>query len=119
MKYVYEGIVVLHFIGLAMLVGGFIAQSRSTPRVVSRTMFDGAMTQLLTGLILVGMRESSLDLGEEGELDQTKIAVKLVVALVVAIIAVIGRRKPEGEQQPYWLAAGVLAIANILVAVLW
>ncbi len=102
MKYVYEAVVVLHFIGLAMLVGGFIAQSRSTPRLVSRTMFDGAMTQLLTGLILVGMRESSLDLGED-DLDRTKIAVKLGIALVVA------DHRPRRPPQARGRAAALLA----------
>ena len=47
----------------------------------------------------------------------TKISIKLGIALVVFIVAFLGRRKPEGEQQTYWAIAGGLAIVNVIVAV--
>jgi hypothetical protein len=116
-KYVYEAVVVLHFLGLASLVGGFLVQLSTRPRGINRAMLDGAMVQVVTGLLLVMIRESA-DIGED-PLNHTKIGVKLLVAFAVAILCLLGKRRPEGEQQVFWAAAGGLALANIVVAVFW
>jgi hypothetical protein len=116
MSYVYDAVVVLHFLGLASLVGGFLVQMRATERGINNAMFHGALTQLVTGIILVGMRESDL-LDEARELDMTKIGIKLVIALIVFVVALLGRRRPAGEQQVYWALAGGLAILNVIIAV--
>jgi hypothetical protein len=116
MNYVYDAIVVLHFLGLASLVGGFLVQMSTKPRGINNAMFHGALTQLVTGIILVGMRESDL-LESTRELDMTKISIKLAIALVVFVVAFLGRRKPAEEQQTYWAIAGGLAIVNVVIAV--
>lgn len=116
MSFVFNILVVLHFLGLASLIGGFLVQIKTTPREVNNAMFHGALTQLVTGLILVGMRESKI-LEDEDPLNMTKISIKLGIALVVFVITLLGRRKPEGEQQTYWAIAGGLAIVNVIVAV--
>ena len=86
------------------------------PRGITNAMFHGALTQLVTGVLMVGMREGKL-LEDEDELNMTKISIKLVIALVVYVVCWLGRRKPAGEQQPYWALAGGLAIVNVVVAV--
>ena len=78
---VYEAIVVLHFLGLASLLGGFLVQMSTKPRGINNAMLHGVLTQLVTG-ILVGIRESKI-LEDEDPLDKTKIVVKLGIALVV------------------------------------
>jgi cytochrome bd-type quinol oxidase subunit 2 len=117
-------LLVLHFLGLAALVGGFLVQmaapSRGELRVVNRSMRDGAITQVVTGLLLVGVRYPLHDQDASYALpDNAKITVKLLVAVAVLVIVLVGRRRPEGEQQPYWAAAGGLAIVNVVVAVFW
>ena len=116
MSYLYEAIVVLHFLGLASLIGGFLVQMSTKPRGINNAMFHGALTQLVTGLILVGMRESKI-LEDEDPLNMTKISIKLGIALIVFVVTLLGRRKPEGEQQTYLAVAGGLAIINVIVAV--
>lgn len=113
----YNVIVVLHFVGLAMLLGAFLVQLTSKEKTVTRWMFDGAMTQLLTGLIMVGMLESGA-LGEEekAEVNTTKIAIKLVIVIVVAVLAAVGRRK-QPPQSALWLIIGLLTLANVVIAV--
>jgi hypothetical protein len=115
MDFIYNLVVILHFIGLASLVGGFIVQMSSPTKGVNAAMFHGALTQLVTGVILVGMVESGT---VDGAVDTTKIAVKLVVVLVVTVLAFIGRKKTP-PQVALWGVIGALSIANIFISVLW
>lgn len=119
MEFVFHLIVVLHFVGLASLLGGFLVQISSPDKGVNRAMFDGALTQLVTGLILVGMMSSGI-LGEEekAEVNNTKIAVKLVIVLIITVLAFIGRKKTP-PQVPLWATIGVLTLANVVIAVFW
>jgi hypothetical protein len=115
MDFIYNLVVILHFIGLASLVGGFIVQISSPTKGVNAAMFHGALTQLVTGLILVGMVESGL---VGGAVDTAKIGVKLLVVLVVTVLVIIGRKKTP-PQVALWGVIGALSIANIFIAVLW
>jgi len=113
--YVYEAILALHFIGMALLIGGFFAQMGATPRTISHWMRDGAFTQLITGLALAGMAGAKV--GTDAELNQGAVGIKLVIALAVTIIVLAGMRQPAEKQQPFWAAAGGLALVNVIVAV--
>jgi cytochrome bd-type quinol oxidase subunit 2 len=115
MEIVYNIVLVLHFVGLAMLLGAFLLQLTSKEKSVTRWMFDGAMTQLLTGLIMVGMIEGGA-MGESETVNHTKIAIKLVIVLVIAVLAAVGRRKQQ-PQPALWLIIGLLALANVVIAV--
>jgi hypothetical protein len=112
----YKLILVLHFVGLAMLVGGFFSQMGATPPLVTHWMRDGALTQVITGFLLVGLAPR-LEGGEA--FDNAAVGTKLLIALLVAVVALLGMRQPADKQRPYWLVAGVLALVNILVAVFW
>lgn len=120
MDFVYSLILILHFIGLASVVGGFLVQMRSPQKGVNPAMLHGALTQLVTGLLLVGLPEMGVALPYEGweSWDHAKIAVKLVITIVITVLAFIGRRKPL-PQTGLWGAIGALSIANIVIAVLW
>ncbi len=124
MEFLRNALLVLHFVGLAALLGGFLVQlsapRRGELRVVNQAMRDGAITQLVTGLLLVGVRYPLHDADPSYALpDNAKISVKLLVALIVLVVVILGRRRPAEEQQPYWLTAGVLALVNVVVAVFW
>ena len=47
-------VLVLHFLGLAAIIGGVLAQSRANPRRIDALVLHGSLTQLVTGLALVG-----------------------------------------------------------------
>lgn len=112
MDIVYNALVVLHFIGLAALLGGWLVQISASPRVVNRAMLDGAFTQLITGLALVGVAEAALD----ADIDHMKIGIKLLILLVITTLVWINRKKPALATGT-WLAIGLLTIANIVIAV--
>lgn len=121
MELIYNLFVVTHMLGLAALVGGYlVAASRSGGELVpGAVMVWGARVQLLTGLILTGIASGALD---DMDVNNTKIAVKLVIALaVVALTEIAAGRARRGQPVAAGLVhgAGVLAIVNVLVASLW
>ena len=76
-------------------------------------MVHGIITQLVTGVLLVGIAES-----DDAPVDHAKIGVKLTVAVIVAVL-VFANRKREVLATGAWALIGGLTIANIVVAVFW
>ena len=86
----------------------------------SRPIVWGARAQLVTGLLLVGIASAIKD--DDHEVNNTKIAVKLVIALGVVAAAEIGRvrdRKRGQDAGTLLDVAGGGAVVNVLVAALW
>jgi hypothetical protein len=130
MKVLNEVVVVLHLLGMAAIVGGWLVVRRD-PRLVPSILW-GARAQLLTGLVLAGI--ASMD--KEDPPNNAKLGVKLVVALVVLALAETARIRearvlaPAGSGSagspaavapvaPLVRAVGWLAVLNVLIAVLW
>ena len=115
MDFLYSLIVVTHFLGLAALIGGWIA-TRAGSTALAPIVW-GARAQLLTGILLVGLAEMTGD----AELNHVKIGVKLVVAIAVVAAAEMANAKAKrGDPRPQLVdAAGALGVLNVLVAVLW
>lgn len=113
MDLLHDLLVFLHFIGLAALFGGLFVQLKADPRVVNNAMLHGIATQLVTGLLLVGLLEAD----DDAEVDNAKIGVKLLVALVIGVLVWVNRRKTL----PAGLFLGLLGLTalNIAVAVFW
>ncbi len=120
MSLVYNLLVILHFLGLASLIGGFLVQISTSPRVVNNAMLHGALTQLVTGVLLVGMRYPlhNSDPEQWALPDNAKIGVKFVILLVVLGL-ILANRKKDAISNAVWAAIGGLAIANVVIAVLW
>ena len=106
----------VHFLGLTALVGVFLVQLRQRSGFNTKLLMAGAITQLVTGLLLVGLREM-----QDLPVNNTKIAVKLVIALVAAVAAVLAhrRQRKDGKVMPLFHTAGGLGVVNMLIAVLW
>jgi len=111
--FAYNLILILHFIGLASVVGGFLVQMKSAEKGVNPAMWHGALTQLVTGVLLVGLAEM-----QDWNVDHIKIGVKLVITIVITLLAFLGRKKPL-PQTAIWAVIGALSISNIVIAVLW
>ncbi|MGW5519508.1 hypothetical protein [Nocardia africana] len=114
MTVVYNLVVIAHLLGLAAVIGGYAAGRPA----VSQVMLWGARAQIVTGLILVGMADSIDSLDKN--LDMAKIVVKLVIAVAVAGLAEVAHADAKRGKTIAWMAdaAGLLAIANVFVAVL-
>jgi len=115
MQIVYDLLVILHFIGLASLLGGFLVQMSSAEKGVNPAMLHGALTQLVTGLLMVGLIESG---AVDEEANMTKISVKLAIVVIITVLAFVGRRK-QPPQVALWAIIGALTLVNVAIAVLW
>lgn len=117
MEFVYDLVLVLHFFGLASLLGGIMVQlSARGGRVINLAMLHGALTQLVTGLALVGMGEAIDSLSKD--VNQPKIGVKLVVVLVVTALCIANRKRTTIADGLFFALFG-LSAANVVIAVFW
>lgn len=120
-------ILIAHFIGLAMVLGPFLIQMRAHSGYAFSWILAGGSTQLLTGIALTGLAEMRLADNDDLGIDHTKIAVKLVLSLVIFTVALLGYRRQkkmtstsvERKLLPFVHSAGALALASIVVAVVW
>ena len=78
-------------------------------------MLHGELTQLVTGLIIVGVVKGA---AVDDERNMTKISLKFIIVLVVMALGVTGRKKAP-PQAGLWGTIGALSIVNIFIAVLW
>lgn len=114
MDVVYGLLVVLHLLGWAMVFGGVLAGLKKV--TLAPGALHGVLTALVTGLLLVGLASSGVA-GHEP--DNTKIAVKLLVALTVTALVVVGHRQPRRVTRGWLGAIAGLTALNVAVAVLW
>ena len=116
MEFLYLLLVFFHILGAAAIVGGWLATFKKP--TVTQWQWIGALTQLITGLFLVGLAA----MGDGDGPNNAKVAVKLLIALVVAVAAFIGRRhakKNQNVSKGLAHAVGGMALINIAVAVFW
>ncbi len=116
-----NSLLVLHFIGLASLLGGFLTQMRAMGAGAAKivpAMVHGAWTAFATGLLLVGLAEYRVAMGADFEVNHIKIAVKTVVVLIILIL-VMANRKKDSVKAPIFGTIGVLTLSNVILAVFW
>ena len=115
METVIKLVLILHFIGLAGIIGGWLSTIRAPH--VNKAILHGSILQVVTGLLLVGLREM-----QDGDpLNHMKIGIKLLVAIAVLVVAIIGVRKEaraQGSTATLSHVAGALGIVNVAIAVL-
>lgn len=140
METFYGIIVVLHLLSWAVVLGGWFATIRSPQ--VTPGMMHGSFAALLFGLILTGVASASDAVASPNHM---KLGVKGIIAIAVVILFIVAKRQLQavsdieqgaaeagGESNESALAvattsgarllitlAGVLVIANVIIAVLW
>ena len=109
-------IVAFHFIGIGALLGGFMTQMKAMGSGEARmvpAMLHGALTMLVTGVILVGLREA-----DGGMPNYIKLGVKLAILVVILALVYLNRDEEKVSKQVFG-AVGLLTIANIFIATIW
>ena len=111
---------ILHFIGIGALLGGFLTQMkamRSRQAKIVPAINHGAWTMFITGLILTGLAEYRASTNGF-EVNHALIAAKTVV--IIAILALVLTNKKKSAVSPAVFGSiGLLTIANITMAVLY
>lgn len=115
MEIVYDALVLLHLLGMAGLVSGVVARLVAPGSPNGLIMLSGAGAQVLTGLALTGIASAGL---VDSEADNTKVAVKLGVAVVILVLAHVLWRRPAAPRGVFG-TLGALTLVNVGVAVFW
>lgn len=108
-----------HLIGFALLLGGSITQYFAGKYQINGAMALGAAFQVVTGVALAA------PLGREHQPDPAKLAVKGVVAVLIAVMVLVPffrKRKQEGGAvvaSGHFHGIVLLTLANAAVAVFW
>lgn len=113
-------LVILHFIGLSFLLGSFLVQIKDIAKGqgrVLRGMLDGALTQLVTGIALVGIYSAGL-VGEDETVNNAKVGAKLVVLIVILALVFAFRKRDVAPSWALWLIGGLTTL-NVVLAVAW
>ncbi|GHF29042.1 hypothetical protein ACFTT0_16135 [Streptomyces bauhiniae] len=108
--------VALHIIGIAALLGGFLTQMKAMGRGTARfvpAMLHGAITMLVTGVVLVGLNEA-----DGHHVNNIKIGIKLALLIVILGLVYVKRDEETVDKGMFGLV-GALTTANIFIAVLW
>ena len=124
MSALFNILLVLHFLGLAAVIGAFLVQVRRKGGFQTFWPITGLIVQLVTGLGMMGI----IDATSDGGANHAKLGVKLVIAAVALVLAFVSRARQKRADAgtakaeaalPFFHSAGALAIVNVLIAVLW
>ncbi|MEE6280704.1 hypothetical protein [Georgenia sunbinii] len=113
MTILYNVLLVLHLVGWAIVLGGTVTNIRK-PRIAPGVL-HGALTALVTGILMVGVAEAALDT----DINHMKIGIKLVIAAIVTVLVILAGRRKDGPTSGAVGAIAGLTVVNIAIAVLW
>jgi hypothetical protein len=112
MDFAQDLLLFLHLLGMGSLFGGAFVQIRADRRAVNAAMLHGSLTQVVTGLLLVGVLESDADV------DNAKVGVKFALGVVIALLVFLNRRKSAVPSGLYYGLLGLIVL-TVGVAVFW
>lgn len=110
-------LLILHFLGLASLLGGILVQLKeiaSGKGKIINAILHGAVTQLVTGLLLVAI----IEIGDLTTLNNYKVGLKTVITVVIVVLVFVYRRRKGVPAWILWTIGG-LALANVIIAAAW
>lgn len=116
MEFLRHLVVLFHLIGFAILFGAWLVEAVNGHRGITRLMHWGLAIAGVAGLILAA------PWGIDGDLNYTKIGIKLVVLLVIGALLGIGaarERKSGSVPAAVFWSIGVLTLTNAALGVLW
>jgi hypothetical protein len=117
MDIAYKLLLVLHFIGLAGLLGGLLSQIPNKPKKLQPFVLHSAWLMFIAGVAMVGVNrvmhsdDSSVEL-----LDHVPVSIKSTVLLVILVLGYLNLKKAALSTK-IWGIMTVLSVANIVVAV--
>jgi hypothetical protein len=120
-EFILHSLLVLHFIGLASLLGGFLTQLKAMGKnlaTIVPAMVHGAWTMLITGVLMVGVREWMAVMGWDDPLNHMKIGVKSLVITLILVLVLHFKKKQTVSAKAFG-AIGLLTVLNVVLAVFW
>lgn len=115
MTFLWNILLFLHILGAVAIVGGWIVSFKK-PAVLSLQLI-GAIAQVVTGIAMMGVAPAM-----DKSLNYPKLIVKLIIAVIILVCAIIGyakTRKTGGAPTGLAHSVGGLGLINIAIATLW
>ena len=108
-------LLLIHLIGFALLLGGWVVQAASRRFTLPALLRAGLGIMIGSGLLM------AIPLPIGIHLDYIKLGVKLLIALTIGAMfgVVLTREKAGNESRGAFWAIGCLALLNAGIAVLW
>ena len=104
--------VFFHLMGFASLFGVSAIQIRSSERIARNGMMHGALTQLVSGLVLVALKEP----------DVNHIAIGIKLLILVIIIGILDYYRHDKKRiiptKPFFTVFA-LTLLEVVIAVVW
>jgi hypothetical protein len=117
MDIAYKLLLTLHFIGLAGLLGGLLAQIPNKPKKLQPLVLHSAWLILIVGIAMVGLNQGMHANDATVEvLDHVKIAIKSSVVALILVLGYLNVKKTVLSAK-IWGVMTVLAVTNIVIAV--
>ena len=117
METTYKIFLVLHFIGLAGLLGGLLAQISNKPKKLQPFVLHSAWLMIIAGIAMVGLNQAMhADDATVELLDHVTVAIKSTVIAVILTLGYMNIKKPELSTK-IWAVMTGLAVVNIVAAV--
>ena len=117
MENIYNIFLVLHFIGLAGLLGGLLAQIPNKPKQLQKLVVHSTWLVFIAGLVMVGINQMMhADDPTVEVLDHVKVAIKSTVLIAILVIGYLNIKKSVLSNK-VWAVMTLLATANIVIAV--
>lgn len=117
MEFIYNVFLLLHFIGMAGVVGGLLVGLNQKPRVINKSILHSALLVLIAGifLIIINSIQRASD-SSIASVDHAVVGVKLLVVVAILIIGFKYVKSPEVPKKIY-LSLFALSIFNIIIAI--
>jgi hypothetical protein len=99
----------LHLLGFASVFGGLFTQIKQSEKQVNAAMLHGALTQVVTGIVLFVL--------ELSEIDHMQIGIKFVLLIGLLVLFVVNRKRTLSSLA-YLTSLGLVVVITA-VAVFW
>jgi vacuolar-type H+-ATPase subunit I/STV1 len=117
METTYKVFLVLHFIGLAGLLGGLLSQISAKPKKLQPFVLHSAWLMIIAGTAMVGINQAMHSDDATVELiNQTTVGIKSAVIAVILTLGYMNIKKAELSTKIWGTMTG-LAVLNICLAV--
>lgn len=115
---IMNSFLLLHFLGIASLLAGFLTQMKQikSGMSVNAGVLHGAWLMLISALVMTGLASMPNEAGEHEAINALVITIKSLVLAVIFFIALTYRKN---EKTPAWVVPAIagLTILNMAIAI--
>jgi len=110
----------IHILAVLGIMVLLLLQVNKSPRSIHPGVFHSALTALVAGLVLVGIRTPlhNQNADKWPLLNNAWVGMKLLILLVILVLVYQNFKKSQVKNS-IWIALVALTSANILIAIFW